>query len=264
MNCQEALDLLYDIIDKEASDIDANEVRNHLDKCRHCLKLYELESAVDDFLRQKLAASDDIGVSLDTLKGKVQARLDEVDCEQNPGSSRSFRLLTMTMVSAAALVLLMGAALIGSDLVRHYSVYYPYERVHFAAAKSENPVSLYSSPANFVAAVENDLGYQMSGQVGGFTLIEGGTRTIDGVPIRHFVYTNNGSTVSVFIASTTDLDIPSDLNDHRVLRNSLEFFDHNCHGCRVVFHRSGNSVIVTASYDREVDLLDFVPGRSII
>lgn len=264
MNCQEALDLLYDIIDKEASDVDADEVRNHLDKCRHCLKLYELETAVDDFLRQKLAASDDIAESLDTLKSDIQARLDAVDCGQDSGSSRSFRFLTIAMTSAAALVLLVGAAFIGSDLVRHYSVYYPYERVHFAAAKSENPVSLYGSPINFIAAVENDLGYQMSGQVGEFTLIEGGNRTIDGVSISHFVYTKNGSTVSVFIASAADLDIPSDLNDRRVLRNSLEFFDHNCRGCRVVFHRSGKSVIVTASYDREVDLLDFVPGRSII
>ena len=31
MNCQEALDLLYDIIDKEASEIDTQEVKRHLD-----------------------------------------------------------------------------------------------------------------------------------------------------------------------------------------------------------------------------------------
>ena len=34
MKCQEALDLLYEIIDKEASEIDTQAVKRHLDYCQ--------------------------------------------------------------------------------------------------------------------------------------------------------------------------------------------------------------------------------------
>jgi len=43
MNCQEALSLLYDVIDKEASQIDIKEVQKHLDCCQDCLKRFQVE-----------------------------------------------------------------------------------------------------------------------------------------------------------------------------------------------------------------------------
>ena len=74
MNCQEALDLLYDIIDKEASDIDTQQVQEHLNHCRDCFEKYKVEGAVHDFIKAKLD-SDTPGPRLDTLKSRILTRL---------------------------------------------------------------------------------------------------------------------------------------------------------------------------------------------
>ena len=49
MECQDALDLLHEIIDKEASDIDTAQVKEHLEKCRDCFKKFKVEESVQAF-----------------------------------------------------------------------------------------------------------------------------------------------------------------------------------------------------------------------
>ena len=70
--------------------------------------------------------------------------------------------------------------------------------------------------------------------------------------------------VAVFVACDDEFEIPSDLKDHRCNRHGLELFDHNCNNCRLVFHQVGPAIVITATVDREVDLLDFIPGRTAI
>lgn len=78
MNCQEALSLLYEIIDKEASDIDAREVQRHTERCKHCFEVYRLESAIQEFINERLRDGNPFG-SLETLRAKVALKLDEID-----------------------------------------------------------------------------------------------------------------------------------------------------------------------------------------
>jgi len=52
MNCQEALSLLYDVIDKEASEIDAREVEKHLKNCQDCAGVYRLEQSVNELIKR--------------------------------------------------------------------------------------------------------------------------------------------------------------------------------------------------------------------
>jgi anti-sigma factor (TIGR02949 family) len=80
MNCREALDLLHDIIDNEASKVDAQQVRDHLKSCEDCDGVYKLEQAVDDLLRARLE-NPAPSPQLDSLKDKVLKQLDEIDTE---------------------------------------------------------------------------------------------------------------------------------------------------------------------------------------
>jgi len=80
MNCQEALDLLYDIIDSETSEIDVQHVREHLKNCEDCNGVYRLEQAVDELLRARLE-NPSPNSRLVSLKAKVLNRLDDIDCE---------------------------------------------------------------------------------------------------------------------------------------------------------------------------------------
>ena len=79
MNCEEALRLLYDIIDQEASAIDTEQVKAHLEKCGDCGDIYKLESSVHKFITMKLQATESPS-KLETLKTRIVTSLDEIDC----------------------------------------------------------------------------------------------------------------------------------------------------------------------------------------
>ncbi|MBU8933204.1 MAG: zf-HC2 domain-containing protein [candidate division Zixibacteria bacterium] len=79
MNCEEALHLLYDIIDQEASVIDTEQVKAHFKKCRDCGDLYKLESSFHKFISMKLQATEP-SAKLEVLKARIITNLDEIDC----------------------------------------------------------------------------------------------------------------------------------------------------------------------------------------
>lgn len=80
MNCQEALSLLYDIVDNEASEVDVQNVHEHLKNCKDCDSVYRLEQAVNELLRARLE-NPSTSPQLTFLKAKVIGQLDEIDCE---------------------------------------------------------------------------------------------------------------------------------------------------------------------------------------
>ncbi len=79
MNCEEAIRLLYDIIDREASSLDSEMVRTHLEKCGDCGDVYKIEKAIQEFISLKLKATEP-SPKLDTLKTRILKSLDDVDC----------------------------------------------------------------------------------------------------------------------------------------------------------------------------------------
>ena len=80
MNCQEALSLLYDIIDNEASEIDSQQVREHLENCTDCDGVFRLEESVNELLRARLK-NPKPNPRLKALKAKVLSQFDAIDCE---------------------------------------------------------------------------------------------------------------------------------------------------------------------------------------
>ena len=78
MTCEEALRLLYDIIDQEASAIDTEQVKDHLEKCRSCGNIYKLESSIHKFITMKLQAVEPIA-KLEVLRSRIITSLDEID-----------------------------------------------------------------------------------------------------------------------------------------------------------------------------------------
>ena len=105
INCQEALELLYDIIDREASEIDTQEVKEHLSKCGKCLEKYKLEESVNDLIQAKIGKptedTSEISDKVEGLKIKIMDHLDAVDEEDgNRGGSGGFFNLSKILVSA--------------------------------------------------------------------------------------------------------------------------------------------------------------------
>jgi len=264
MNCQDALDLLYDIIDREASEIDARQVKEHLENCRDCFEVYRLEQSVQDFINEKIKISSSVP-KVEELKTKILSRLDDIDRENSTTREpRFFRLTTKVFVAAASLVILIGAAFLLAAFYRHNDLYVPLEQAHWSAADNLNPYRDGQTTASVMASVRDAYLYDIAGEVMDFSLIGANSEEIMGVEMNHLVYHNEERLVSVFLAPADQFEINSDLEKSRVEHGNIVFYDHNCRGCRLVYHRIGSLVVITATTERDVDLLEFMPGALAI
>ncbi|UCD63695.1 MAG: zf-HC2 domain-containing protein [Candidatus Zixiibacteriota bacterium] len=264
MTCQEALDLLYDYIDKETSEIDAGEIQKHLDECRDCFEKYRLEQSVQDLIDEKLKVAYPT-TQVEGLKIKILKQLDQIDREDEAGGEpRFFRLTARTLVAAASLVVLIGAGLLLASFYRHSDYYVPLERAHGSAASNPGAFENPESTSQLIAAVSRDHDYNISESVLDFVLVGGSVKVVAGTEMCHFVYARANDVISVFVAHADGFDISSDLSESGVRKNNVTFFDHHCRGCRLVYHQSGSLMIITASTNHDIDLLGFIPGVSAI
>lgn len=262
MNCQEALNLLYDFIDKEASEIDARQVEEHLHNCRHCFEKYKIEGTVDQLIKEKLTHAEATPCT-EALKSKILGRLDEIDAGQKKiGRSLPLGKTALTFAAAAVLVLAIGAALVVASFYRHHDLFIPLEEAHWNGAKAMATFANTDLTSATEARLTGMMHYRVQPQVGSFALVGGHMESVDGVEMAHFIYRNEDHQVSVFVAPAGQFTIPETLSKTAVSRNELTLFDHNCRGCRLVYHRAGDAIVVTATADRDVDLLDFIPGSS--
>lgn len=264
MNCQEALNLLYEIIDKEASDIDAAQVREHLGNCRHCFEVYRIESAVNDLLTEKVkAASSPRSLDgVEAIRGKLLAQLDQIDIETRrdpaPNNRKPFGNIAMTLGIAASLIVILGAAFVGRDLIRHREVFMPLEQAHWRVeTKAETPADS-SVTADHVRALADSIHLPLSQQVGDFALVNGHVEELLGVRMGHFIYENGKQMVSVFAAPAAQFNIPNEVRDNVVTSDGVQYFSHNCRGCRLLYVRDGEWVLVGATTDRNLDMTTFL------
>lgn len=263
MTCQEALDYLYDMIDSEVSDLDEKRIRDHLDKCRDCFDIYEVEEKVNELIKERLS-SDPPSERLDKLKAGVLAELDAVDKEMSGNSGFSiFRRPVYALAIAASLVIMIGAAWVTSDLVEHYQTFGPLEQAYYAASHRNVDSDGSQDLVEIVQSVQK-MGFSVSDGVDGFVLTDGFMDKISGVEMAHLVYSSNGSRVSVLVVPSDQIEIPEGLQNSKIVKDKIEIFDHNCRGCRLVYHKLETFTIITATNNREVELLDFLPGFSAI
>ena len=80
MNCREALSLLYDIIDSEASEIDINQVEEHLEQCHDCSGIYEIEHSVNKLIQEKITNQEPTP-NFAKLKANILQQLNKIDTE---------------------------------------------------------------------------------------------------------------------------------------------------------------------------------------
>ncbi|MCK4460253.1 MAG: zf-HC2 domain-containing protein [candidate division Zixibacteria bacterium] len=259
MNCQDALELLYDIIDKEASEIDAKEVQEHLVSCRDCFKIYQLETNVQEFIAERIRG-DGPSPQLDSLKDKIILRLDNIDNEVSPGQPpRSFGLIAKMLVAAACLVILIGAASIATDYYREYVYYTPLASAHHAVHDRTWDQPTFELSPSYLGLDFSNLGLEQ-----GFVLINSSKEQICGVEMGHFVFRNSELTVSVFAALSGEYSIPEDCIDTQLSLDGKTFFNHQSNDCWLLFHEVGNAVIIAASTKADFDLSPFAPVEKVV
>ncbi len=272
MNCQEVLNLLYDIIDKEASEVDVREVEEHLKHCRDCFGVYKVENALQDFINEKLKTKNEPTAKLESLRLKIVEKLDQVDCETNNRSSTNqvkavrrppYQGFTKILAAAAVIVLMIGAGFLLSGYFHHDEFYIPLEQAHWSAEKNLNSYKNIQNLYNALSRVTNELHYKPEQKVHDFNLVGGNNEEIMQTSMTHLVYADTKETrlISVFVVPADNFIIDEELKNSQVKINDITFYDHNCRGCRLVFHREGDLMIITATKEKNVDLLEFIPGQ---
>jgi anti-sigma factor (TIGR02949 family) len=291
MTCQEALALLYDVIDNEASPVDLKEVREHLSHCKDCSEVYRVEQALDNLLKARVQNTA-TEPAVDKLKSNVLSALDALDsghtCSlekknadptfladnatheretkprpaQNP-PSKSIMVVGRMLALAASIVIVIGVAFYGVELFNHKDGYSLLEAKHLEAHEQTAMFADVGITSDVQSRVNLDLGYAIEQSVAGYEMVGARFEKVEGIDVAHFLYQNGDKKVSVFVARNGELSIPSDLLEQPVVRDRIEFYDHDCRGCHLMYHTVGDLVIVTAAKDRTIDLMAFVPGHRV-
>ncbi|MFH2056104.1 MAG: zf-HC2 domain-containing protein [bacterium] len=96
MNCREALQKLYDYLDKELVDSEREKLEQHLEFCSDCLKKFNLEKSVQEAIKARLAQQHH---DVEPLKARVLSELDKID----RGGPRGMAYLIVPIAAAAIL-----------------------------------------------------------------------------------------------------------------------------------------------------------------
>lgn len=255
MNCQEALELLYEIIDKEADDVDVKEVESHLSSCRHCFELFRIEKSVQDFIDSKLEHEKNSTTpsdELDNLRSNIMNSLDEIDranlaCKES--KRHPFFSPGRMLLAAAALVLFIGGGFLTAKLVRHYDNYIPLENAHFSAVETKASFANYNSTNSAEMALLNSYDYTILNSIGKYELIGAQSQFIDGVEMYHLLYGKEDKSFSIFIVPSDKFTLPSEQANHPIEINGFVYYEHKCLGCRLIYQQLGELMVISAASD---------------
>ncbi len=73
MNCKEALEKLYEFLDKELDKVPTSEIQRHLDSCRHCWNRFDFEKQLKALVKKFCSKQ----ACPDTLRRRIYALLEK-------------------------------------------------------------------------------------------------------------------------------------------------------------------------------------------
>lgn len=103
MNCQEALQNLYEFIDRELDTATEQEIQAHLKHCDGCLGKFEAERLFKEMLRAK-AGGEKVS---EEMRARILARVESAPEAKGTWRSFNWRILLMAAL-AGILVLAIG------------------------------------------------------------------------------------------------------------------------------------------------------------
>ena len=263
INCHQALALLQDILDKEASEIDEKEVRAHLERCSECFGKFKLQVSIHAFLKEKVKlVNEDAKTSpkLEILKSNILTKLDEIDNDNGSTNSGFFKNPTRIIISVAALIVFVGIAVFSSAFYKHQEYYIPFEKAHWSVDSQPEFKLASSSPVDICSQIFSTYNFQLTEENSGYKLVSTHKETLQDVEFEHLVYANEDNDyISVLITEAGDFKLPPDIADKAQIVNNREIYDHNCRGCRLIFQKIGSLMVITASTNSQFDLMNFDP-----
>jgi mycothiol system anti-sigma-R factor len=253
MTCEEALKKLYEVVDKEASEIDVRQVREHLEHCRDCMSRYEFEEALKAFVIEKATSPAKTG----QLKANILTHIEQYS--QSPGRfwGGHFRYGAVLLSAVAALVVCIVSALVVAEFYRHKEFVYPFEKHHMFrelyAASSATGFGDFFQARHYLT---NDM--HLSIDIGDpvFNLVNTGFDEINGRQFVHFRFIDGDNHISLFVGKADGVYLP---DFERVDMGDSYYFQHLCGECQVIYWTAGEAIAVAVSENKQLDLTPLIP-----
>lgn len=259
MTCEEALKRLFEVVDKEASQYDVDEVQKHLEQCESCMARYEFEYMFKTFVKDKAASPEKI----DRLKGRILNRIDEESEGQSIRKMGPFRFAAVAVAAAFALVLCIGAAFWAAGYYRYSVFIHPFEENYF---RGEMPVLAANvSDGDFnpcspeiMQFISNDLSMTFGDvQTAGFNLIGSAFDTIRNHRFVHFRFVRGGMPVSLYVGDKNGVELPG---FEEIKVGSRSVYTYYCDGCQMIYWYCGKSILIAVSEDKSLPLPEIIPA----
>lgn len=240
MNCRQALEKLYDIIDNESGDVDSQDFEKHLKNCRHCMEKYEFERLFKTFVVDK---GKDHATSID-LKQNILNKMDDIDAAGEVGSSPSpFRWSKVSLASAASLVICLLGAYFLSGFYQFQTELEPFVEAHLAV-QAEGLSYRGDDPLAYLMD-KTGIDLQCTDQEVLRSIVAVSIVTIMGVEFGQLemMYEGNRS-MSIFVTASKDYQLPSQPLE---MINGREYVVHSCDKCNLVGFTKGIYSLVSIS-----------------
>ncbi len=253
MNCKEALAKLYEITDKEASEIDEKEVREHLEHCKDCMSRFEFEKIFKAFIAEKAP----IKAKTDKLREDILKRCEEVEKVSSRRPGNNLRFGAVLVAAAASLVICIFASLALADYYRHQTFVVPFEKTHLndnGFIKENQP--LIGQLMAVRKYLNNDLHLSLDMEPRQFRLIGAGFDEVRGERFAHIRYIKGPDHISLFICNK-DIKLP-DFEKLSYL-NSIDYWMHVCAHCQVLYWMCGPHMVIAVSDNPGIDMTPLIP-----
>lgn len=207
MNCKDALRLLYDVIDREADQLDVVEVEKHLKNCRHCMAQYEFEKMFRTFVTEKGHNTSDNS----KVKQNILQKLDIIDAAGGVGATeRPFRFPLWKFAAAAVLVLCIASGFWAGSVWHYHSHLTPFVDAHYAHQPAAPAV--FASGTNPLEFLYQQTGIRLEASdscpVDHIRSVV--VDTVDGTVFgRINLICDNGEPMTLFVASADSFEIPA-------------------------------------------------------
>ena len=218
MKCREALKNLYEYLDQQLDDKTVDEIREHLEKCKHCFDKYRFEENLNNLIKQK--SQSDYNQAVDRLKSTVHDQIYQIDSSEDSlpdekEDSTGFFLFRRPVLGVTALALVSVVALFmflqTSNSRIQAEVFGPFLENHKMAVNGELAMDI-STDNPFV--IDSCLSSKMNLPKSIFmadSLCNPKMATIgyrDDKQFAQIIYDVNGCDVSIFCIKKSDYEFP--------------------------------------------------------
>lgn len=253
MTCQEALKKLYEIIDKEASQSEVQEVKKHLEDCSDCLSRYEFEEMFQTFIVKKASSYS----KTEKLRERVLSRIEDAGDAPKGLFGSQFRFAAVLASAAVALVICVVAAFAVAEFYRHRIYIYPFEKQHAMsqAAVIDKQVSIAEMAAarNFLT---NDMHLSVGAGLPEYALLNTCFCEICGNRYVHLIYLMGHTRVSLFVGNADGVRLP---DCEKAVFSGSDYFRHIGGECQLIYWKTRHAIIVAVSENNGLDLTPFIP-----